>query len=202
MDWGTVAYCSIPVIIALWIWAMNMTLKAGSLSQTAKDNISSKKKQLIQYRDCTIWEEYQHFNGEFNQRLNEANRLNSKDEVSTLRKLLKQLGKRLKQYEKDSGHLATREKQCSQHSIFLHGGLYPLICFFLALIPVGIALLIGQDVPTFYIGDFNVYILGLGWYPVAKSTFVTVPFCLVISAILVVLGLSFLLQRLICIYSN
>ena len=117
MNWHTVAsYLSIPVIIALLVWATNITLKAGSLSQTAKDNISNKKKQLIQYRDRTIWEEYQDFDGEFNQMFNEANRPNSKDEVSTLRKLLKQLGKRLKQYEKDSGHLATREKQCSQNS--------------------------------------------------------------------------------------
>ena len=137
MNWHTVAsYLSIPVIIALLVWATNITLKAGSLSQTAKDNISNKKKQLIQYRDRTIWEEYQDFDGEFNQMFNEANRPNSKDEVSTLRKLLKQLGKRLKQYEKDSGHLATREKQCSQNSIFLHGGLYPIICFILALVPV------------------------------------------------------------------
>lgn len=202
MDWGAVVHYSFFLIIPLLGWAITMTLKAAPLSQTAKGNIRNKKKLLIQYRDRTIREEYKHFNGKFNQMLNGANSLNSKDEVSTLRKLLKKLGKRLTQYKKDSGHLTTREKQCSQHSIFLQGGLYPLICFFLALISMIIALLLKRAIPEFYIGAFNVYIVGLGWQYFGESTFYTVQFCLVVSAILVVLGLYFLLQRLICIYRN
>jgi hypothetical protein len=201
MDWSVVAYYSFLLIVPLLGYAFSVTLRAASLSQTAEANIRNKQKILIQHRDRTIWGEYQHFSGEFNQTLNKAKRLNSKDEVSILRKSLKKLGKRIMQYERDLGSLTIREKQCSQHSIFLHGGLYPLLCFLLASMSVIISLS-KQDVPKFYIGGFNVYVVGLGWRYVGELHFYTLQFCLAVAAILVVLGLYFLLQRLICIYRN